>query len=103
MSLCRGCGLDQQDWATFQLLVLHPLSLDLKLSLLYAPRLCSSNSSVGAGLVRSALLHLTRYGEILLQPENSRPSGWRSIKVNASQPWAAMKVMFYFFKFLISP
>ncbi|KAK8750515.1 hypothetical protein OTU49_014878 [Cherax quadricarinatus] len=91
VSLCRGRGLDRQDWSTFHLLVHHPLSLDLKLSLLHAPRLCAANATTGAALVRVALIHLAQYGETLLQPEGSRQHGWRSIKVDPNQPWAPVK------------
>ncbi|XP_068217181.1 mucin-2-like isoform X2 [Palaemon carinicauda] len=91
VSLCRGRGLDRQDWATFHLLVHHPLSLDLKLSMLHAPRLCVANSTIGAALVRVALIHLAQYGETLLQPEASRQLGWRSIKVDPNQSWAPVK------------
>ncbi|XP_045617883.2 mucin-17 isoform X2 [Procambarus clarkii] len=91
VSLCRGRGLDRQDWSTFHLLVHHPLTLDLKLSLLHAPRLCAANTSTGAALVRVALIHLAQYGETLLQPEGSRQHGWRSVKVDPNQPWASVK------------
>ncbi|XP_063599832.1 mucin-2-like [Penaeus indicus] len=91
VSLCRGRGLDRQDWSTFHLLVRHPLTLDLKLSLLHAPRLCAANSTVGAALVRVALIHLAQYGEALLQPDASRQTGWRSIKVDPNQSWAPVK------------
>nr|XP_027221026.1 uncharacterized protein LOC113813261 isoform X1 [Penaeus vannamei] len=91
VSLCRGRGLDRQDWSTFHLLVRHPLTLDLKLSLLHAPRLCAANSTVGAALVRVALIHLAQYGEALLQPDSSRQTGWRSIKVDPNQSWAPVK------------
>ncbi|XP_064112561.1 mucin-2-like isoform X1 [Macrobrachium nipponense] len=91
VSLCRGRGLDRQDWATFHLLVHHPLTLDLKLSILHAPRLCVANSTTGAALVRVALIHLAQYGETLLQPEASRQLGWRSIKVDPNQSWAPVK------------
>lgn len=91
VSLCRGRGLDRQDWATFNLMVHHPLTLDLKLSLLHAPRLCQANSSMGAALVRVALIHLVTYGETLLQPEQARTHGWRSIRVDPSLPWAPVK------------
>jgi len=91
VSLCRGRGLDRQDWATFNLMVHHPLTLDLKLSLLHASRLCQANSSVGAALVRVALIHLVTYGETLLQPEQARSHGWRSIRLDPSLPWAPVK------------
>ncbi|XP_047486562.1 LOW QUALITY PROTEIN: nascent polypeptide-associated complex subunit alpha, muscle-specific form-like [Penaeus chinensis] len=91
VSLCRGRGLDRQDWSTFHLLVRHPLTLDLKLSLLHAPRLCASNWDVGAHPREVALIHLAQYGEALLQPDSSRQTGWRSIKVDPNQSWAPVK------------
>lgn len=92
MSLCRGRGLDRQDWATFHLMVHHPLTLDLKLSLLHAPRLCAANSSVGPAVLRVALIQLAQYGETLLQSESARQSGWRSIRLDAGHAWAPVKV-----------
>ncbi|KAK7072222.1 hypothetical protein SK128_025859 [Halocaridina rubra] len=91
VSLCKGRGLDRQDWATFHLLVHHPLTLDLKLSMLHAPRLCVANSAVGAALVRVALIQLAQQGEMLLQPETSRQHGWRSIRVDSNQSWTPVK------------
>ncbi|KAK3849560.1 hypothetical protein Pcinc_043691 [Petrolisthes cinctipes] len=109
VSLCRGEGLDRQDWATFHLLVHHPLTLDLKLSLLHAPRLCAANNngSTGVSVLRVAALHLAQYGEVLLQPEAARHTGWRTISLDNQQqhhhqqqhqlqhqqqhPWSAVK------------
>ncbi|KAK3867379.1 hypothetical protein Pcinc_027154 [Petrolisthes cinctipes] len=75
VSLCRGEGLDRQDWATFHLLVHHPLTLDLKLSLLHAPRLCAANNngSTGVSVLRVAALHLAQYGEHQQHP-------WSAVK-----------------------
>ncbi|XP_050723776.1 mucin-17-like isoform X2 [Eriocheir sinensis] len=91
VSLCRGRGLDRQDWATFHLMVHHPLTLDLKLSLLHAPRLCTANSSVGPAVLRVALIQLAQYGETLLQSESARQSGWRSIRLDAGHAWVPVK------------
>ena len=92
VSLCCGRGLDHQDWATIQLMVHHPLTMDLKLSLLHAPRLCAANSSVGPAVLRVALIQLAQYSEFLLQPEASRQPGWRCIALDAGQPWTNVKV-----------
>lgn len=91
VSLCRGRGLDRQDWTTFHLMVHHPLTMDLKLSLLHAPRLCAANSSVGPAVLRVALIQLAQYGEVLLQPEASRQPGWRCIRLDGGQAWAPLK------------
>ncbi|KAG7163454.1 hypothetical protein Hamer_G004603 [Homarus americanus] len=90
VSLCRGRGLDRQDWATFHLLVHHPLTGPEAVAAA-RPCLCAANTSTGAALVRVALIHLAQYGETLLQPEGSRQHGWRSIKVDPNQPWAPVK------------
>lgn len=91
VSLCRGRGLDRQDWATLHLMVHHPLTLDLKLSLLHAPRLCAANSNMGPAVLRVALIQLAQYGEVLLQPEASRQPGWRSVRLDAAQAWTPVK------------
>lgn len=92
VSLCRGEGLDQQDWGTFHHLVQHPLSLDMKLSLLHARRLCSLNYDVGVALLRNALLHLTTFGENLMKPEKERMPGWKTVTIDSNQPWVLIKV-----------
>lgn len=91
VSLDRGQGLDQQDWATFHLLIQHPLPLHMKLSLLHAPRICAANTDIGAVRVRTALLQLARHAQVLLQTESERPSGWRSITAHNNQPWMPVK------------
>ncbi|RXG62080.1 hypothetical protein Avbf_06899 [Armadillidium vulgare] len=91
VSLCRGEGLDQQDWGTFHHLVQHPLSLDMKLSLLHARRLCSLNYDVGVALLRNALLHLTTFGENLMKPDKERMPGWKTVTIDSNQPWVLIK------------
>ncbi|XP_018026896.1 uncharacterized protein LOC108682269 [Hyalella azteca] len=91
VSLDRGQGLDQHDWATFHLLIQHPLPLHLKLSLLHAPRICAANTDIGAAQVRAALLQLARHAQVLLQREDLRPLGWRTIVAHGNQPWVPVK------------
>ncbi|KAG0711019.1 hypothetical protein GWK47_021591 [Chionoecetes opilio] len=91
VSLCRGEGLDRQDWATLLLMVHHPLAMDLKLSLLHAPRLCTANSTVGPAVLRVALLQLVQHGEALLQPEAARQPGWSGVRRDAAHAWTNVK------------
>ena len=92
VSLAKGQGLDHQDWATFHLLIQHPLPLHQKLSLLHAPRICAANTNRGAGQVRGAVLQLARHAHLLLQPEEDRPSDWRTITAHRGHPWVPVKV-----------
>ena len=92
VSLDKGQGLDQQDWATFHLLIQHPLPIHQKLSLLHAPRICAANSNTGAGQVRAAMLQLARHAQVLLQPEEERPSDWKNVTAHPGQPWMPVKV-----------